>query len=393
MRIIPLRHFTIAYVAALLLIALVAGATHWIVDRIARDQAIFTSQIEIAARQPMLVQRAAFLVSRLTDGPDDERTPARIELGQAIDKMEDIHKALIAGTELDGIELYQSNNVDRLYFEPPINLDQQVRRFIGLARALIDMPDDGLATADTTISELMAEANGNLPVNLEAAVSIYEAEARTHVARLRHILAVMLGLLIATLVAEALLLFRPLFIRVRDQQQTLLDMARTDPLTNSHNRRSFIALAEAEHARIRRSGKPASLLMLDIDKFKNINDSYGHGVGDEAIRDMADTCLANLRGADFLGRIGGEEFCIVLPDTNERDALQAAEKIRAAIEASETDAGGGTKISFTVSIGLAEIRQDSDSLHKVMEIADTRLYAAKQGGRNRVVGSDGGTDG
>ncbi len=392
MKIIPLRHFTIAYVAALLLIALVAGATHWIVDRIARDQEVFTSQIEIAARQPMLAQRTAFLVSRLADGPAGERTAARIELAQAIDNMDAIHKALIAGTELDGIELYQSNNVDRLYFEPPINLDQQVRRFISLARTLIDLPDSQLAAAGKTISELLAEASGKLPVNLEAAVLVYESEARAHVARLRHILVVMLGLLIATLVAEALLLFRPLFIRVRDQQNALLDMARTDPLTNCHNRRSFIALAEAEHARIRRSGKPASLLMLDIDKFKNINDSYGHGAGDAAIRDMADTCLANLRGADFLGRIGGEEFCIVLPETNEQDGLRAAEKIRAAIEAGATDIGDGRTLSFTVSIGLAEIRPDSDSLHKVMEIADTRLYAAKQGGRNRVVGADGVTD-
>jgi diguanylate cyclase (GGDEF)-like protein len=235
---------------------------------------------------------------------------------------------------------------------------------------------------------LLSTARQGLPDSLSIAVKAYEADANAHVQKLRHILLAMLLVLLLTLIAESLFLFRPMFRRIREQHQELSDMARTDPLTGSHNRRRFIELAEAELARIRRTGQTASVLILDIDKFKNINDTHGHAIGDEAIRTMAQTCVDQLRGIDIFGRIGGEEFCIVLPETGVDNGLVAAEKLRKAVENSRTPLEDGNHLTFTVSIGLSPMTAETDSLHAAMEQADSNLYKAKQTGRNRVVGPE-----
>jgi len=164
------------------------------------------------------------------------------------------------------------------------------------------------------------------------------------------------------------------------QAEELQTLATTDPLTGVYNRRRFFALAEAEWTRFSRYERPLSMLMIDIDYFKSINDRFGHDVGDTVIMRIADACRSAKRDVDTLARIGGEEFAILLPETSAEDAALFGERLRIAI----AQPNGKGLAPVTISVGVAEANGSSDSVAKLMKRADDALYAAKSSGRNRV---------
>ncbi len=158
--------------------------------------------------------------------------------------------------------------------------------------------------------------------------------------------------------------------------------ARTDPLTGICNRRSFLAEASLSIKRAQRKGEPVSLLMFDIDHFKSINDNHGHGVGDEALRQFSQTIRKTVRETDVFGRLGGEEFALLITETRP-DSLHTAERLRNSISGIRLDAAGET-VQFTSSIGIAY--RDSDvTVEQLLRRADQALYCAKKRGRNIVV--------
>jgi diguanylate cyclase (GGDEF)-like protein len=157
----------------------------------------------------------------------------------------------------------------------------------------------------------------------------------------------------------------------------------TDPLTGLLNRRYFNELSEKEAARSRRHGLSFAVLMLDIDHFKRINDTFGHPVGDVAIKALAQVCNKALRPHDILARYGGEEFILTLPHTDEEGARVVAERIRQAVEEIEL-ATPTDPVRFTVSIGISIYKKDRP-FEQLVGRADEALYKAKQNGRNRVI--------
>lgn len=165
-------------------------------------------------------------------------------------------------------------------------------------------------------------------------------------------------------------------------QQDLLRQARTDFLTGAANRQHFMETAERLWLRAQRDGAPISILMIDIDHFKRINDTYGHLAGDDVLRAFAAVCCDALRPSDLFGRLGGEEFAAVLPRADLPGAQEAAERLRAAVAALEPQTGG-VRARVTVSIGVAQSAGD-DRLDDAIARADAALYVAKQSGRNRV---------
>jgi diguanylate cyclase (GGDEF)-like protein/PAS domain S-box-containing protein len=173
-------------------------------------------------------------------------------------------------------------------------------------------------------------------------------------------------------------------------QHELEVQANRDFLTDVANRRHFFAKANEELARAVRYETPLSLLMLDIDHFKNVNDTYGHAVGDQVLKRVAQVCKDALREVDLLGRIGGEEFAILLPQTPGELAVDVAERIRQAIaQAALCFAPDGKGISITVSLGVSTLARDHADAPPVtadalMQAADTALYQAKNSGRNKV---------
>mgnify|MGYP001214746533 CR=1 FL=1 len=160
-------------------------------------------------------------------------------------------------------------------------------------------------------------------------------------------------------------------------------LATTDALTGANNRRHFLERAEDEVSRVKRYARPLSFLMLDIDHFKEINDTFGHAVGDDVLRALSSECKKLLRKTDIFGRVGGEEFAAILPETTLEVATQVAERIRQALAKVEID-GHGYSVLFTVSIGIVE-QEYHQNLSDIMYSADKALYEAKKTGRNKVV--------
>jgi len=167
-------------------------------------------------------------------------------------------------------------------------------------------------------------------------------------------------------------------------ERALEKLAQIDELTGLANRRHFMLLAEQELSRMVRYGGVLSVLMMDIDHFKQVNDTYGHHTGDLVLRELGRLCRETLRDVDFVGRIGGEEFAVMLPQTNGTRALEVAERLRQVIERAEVPLDRGLPLHFTLSIGVTTMSDGNANIDSLLDQADKALYRAKRGGRNRV---------
>lgn len=162
-------------------------------------------------------------------------------------------------------------------------------------------------------------------------------------------------------------------------------LADTDPMTELANRRAFMDRAESEFRRAQRRGQPLSVLMMDIDHFKTVNDNHGHQVGDEVITSVAQLAASQLRAdVDLIGRLGGEEFAVVMPYMTGDQAAIRAEHIRRLIEAFDFGSGVGAGMLMTVSLGVSQLGESDREFASVLARADRALYRAKEAGRNRV---------
>jgi diguanylate cyclase (GGDEF)-like protein len=171
-------------------------------------------------------------------------------------------------------------------------------------------------------------------------------------------------------------------LRLKELNAALDEAMRTDFLTGLMNRRAFFDRVRPEISRSRRHRRPLCILMGDIDRFKAVNDRYGHDVGDKVLRETAHTFSSALRSEDLKVRWGGEEFLALLPETDVAGAAKAAEKLRAIIEQTAFEVAGNS-IHVTISIGLAQ--EDNDDPEMAIRAADQALLEAKRSGRNRVV--------
>lgn len=168
------------------------------------------------------------------------------------------------------------------------------------------------------------------------------------------------------------------------RENQLYQRATRDALTGVFNRGHFTEMAMLEIDRARRFGEPLSAVMLDIDHFKKVNDTYGHHIGDKVIIALAQLLTAQIRKIDFVGRLGGEEFAILLPRANKEPAAEVARRVRLLVSELRVPISPEQEISFTVSIGVAALRPTTRDLQELLRNADAALYTAKREGRNRV---------
>jgi len=167
-------------------------------------------------------------------------------------------------------------------------------------------------------------------------------------------------------------------------EKRLIDMATRDELTGLINRREFFTLATHEEERAKREGHVVSVMMIDADYFKKVNDTYGHAVGDDVLRNLADNCRKIFRKTDVVGRYGGEEFSVMLPGAKEDMAIIIAERLRSSIAESVVPSDKGD-VKYTVSIGIACATGKDVKIEGLLDRADRALYTAKAQGRNRAI--------
>ncbi len=174
--------------------------------------------------------------------------------------------------------------------------------------------------------------------------------------------------------------------RLRHNVQLSLEMAITDQLTGLHNRRYMSRHLDALMGNAKKNGRPLAFVIMDIDFFKQVNDTYGHDIGDEVLKEFASRISANVRGIDLACRYGGEEFVVAMPDTDMAFAYNIAERLRQSIETTPVrisrDPGS---LNITISIGIAQAEGEGDTADALLHRADQALYRAKRTGRNKVV--------
>lgn len=179
--------------------------------------------------------------------------------------------------------------------------------------------------------------------------------------------------------------FNRMVIALRESHDKLVERANTDSLTNLYNHRHFQERLSVELSRAERFGRPVSVIMLDIDNFKTLNDTHGHPVGDIVLKDVARILSAEVRDIDVVARYGGEEFALVLPETALEEAQIAAERVRLAVQRHCFTGGDGETISVTISLGVAQYPIHSVEREGLIMAADLAMYQAKSMGRNRSV--------
>ncbi len=226
------------------------------------------------------------------------------------------------------------------------------------------------------VGEVLAGISVSLP--LEPIYTASRAQARN--INLFHGAAWLLGMGLIGLVA----LGSKRESAARERAEQAEEQASRDGLTGLYNHRMFYALLQEEIVRTQRYKRPTSLLMLDIDYFKRVNDTHGHQTGDAILKGLGDLLVKQARAIDRVCRYGGEEFALILPETDATAAMNIAERLCAAVERQAFEVGDGKTIVITVSIGVATYPQHANSPEGLVEAADAALYAAKRDGRNRI---------
>ena len=370
------------YLAAILIVASLSILCHVAlvreIDRNDRAAAV----ISLSGRQRMLSQRIAGMAAAYRLGVPGARESLIGSINVFDQNSRELLNQITAIPHDDPIR----NTLLQLYLDGPQSAQASSQLFLSEARDVAmrsaDNPD-----AIRLSNSLFDQARSPLLDQFEGIVDVQHKQSGSDIHSLERSQNIMLALILLTLFLEAALIFRPMVERITVFGANLVTVAATDPLTGLQNRRAFLQSGEAELIRARRYQRPLSLLMLDVDHFKAINDTHGHGAGDLVLQTLADTITQTLRSIDRSGRLGGEEFAILLPETSLAGATLVAERLRLIIAALEVDYAAAA-IRVTVSIGVTQIASTIPTLTEALVFADRAMYLAKAQGRNRVVATN-----
>lgn len=371
------RRLTIGYICALTIVALFTIVSHFVLVGVLKTQDGSAAVINMSGRQRMLSQRIASLAAQYTLGD----VQVRPQLVAATDRFARQNDSLVHGDPAIGIAPATLPALRSLYFSPPVRLDAKTQDYVAEAQQIADAPP-GDPRMKPVLTRLFAQATPLLQ-GLEQVVTVHERASETVLMRLERIQDATLIVVLLTLLLEALGIFRPLVQRVSLYARQLVNLATTDPLTGALNRRSFMERGLEAIRDCRREQGALGALMIDADHFKRINDIFQHAGGDAVLQALTQTLKREVRGGDLVGRLGGEEFAVLLPRTGLAAAQQTAERVRLAVSSMQVEREGAT-IPVTVSIGLTVLAQGDTSIDALLARADQALYSAKRNGRNRV---------
>lgn len=374
------RYLISSYGLALAIIAILSIASHLVLDRELRLDRDSAAIVNASGRQRMYAQQIASLAARHALGDRDART----RLLATVDAFSRAHVALLRGDASRRVDAGLADPALRtIYLGRRYALNARVAAFVASARASAAL-NAGDPRIRRTARPLFTATDGTLLAGLNAIVAVHQLESE---ARLRHLAQlewVILAIVLSTLGVEALGIFQPMVRRINAYAVELRTLAATDPLTGVLNRRSFNERGSTEIRKSARYGHDLTLLMIDIDHFKAVNDRFGHDGGDGVLRAVSKALFAEIRAFDLLARLGGEEFAVLLPDTDVAGARPLAERLRERIASMKVTTASGP-VSVTISIGVAAVDRNVPTLAPSLTLADAALYEAKATGRNRVV--------
>ena len=373
------------YLGTLAFIAILISVSIIIIDYIAAEESRMVEVNDIGGRQRMLSERVVHLLLEYAVETDVAARDDIVELlNLSLVAFDRTHNLLIRGHLSNGQNVIFSDNIDDIFFGAPEYLDKKARIFIYNTREVLDREWSPGLISNYYLKQLREAAKQDLHSSMEVLAAQYTKNSKIRISRLRMVVAALLGGIVILVFGVGIFVFIPMFRRIENQEQELHKKAFIDPLTNCHNRRSFLTNAGTAFERSRRYDHTFAVLYIDIDHFKSINDTHGHAIGDEAIKEMTRICEENIRDSDILGRLGGDEFGIILQECGLDYATQTAEKLRSCVS-DHIIPGDTTAIRISISIGAVTIIESDDDASDILKRADKNLYEAKQMGRNLVI--------
>lgn len=381
---------TNVYILSLAVIAILSIITHFVLQSVIEEQSETGLLVNKSGQQRMLSQRASlFAIEFLKTGNEE----AKLLTLSALQQLEENHSFLIK-PHVDAIKDNKpspmSPKMQSLYFKDPVNIDKNIQQFREYILFAVENQQSDIKSEreqNELIKPFLDMARLPFLSSLNSVVSQYEKESVLDIAELKLAQNVVLVIVMLTILLEALFVFRPMVSRISQFAKQLQHEANYDHLSNIYNRRAFFMVTEKLIQLPIRNNEPFSIILMDIDKFKAINDTYGHDAGDMVIFELAQLLKRELRNADVVARFGGEEFIIFMSKTSLSNAVLIAEKITTLVENTDFSLGD-INLKVTVSSGVTE-GSASDGLDFAIKRADERLYKAKTTGRNRVCGEDG----
>ena len=391
------RQLARRYIAALSLIALLTIISQAIVQFLIANQEYDSRVVNIAGRQRMLSQKITKTIYYILSAQSaDAASLYRKELDEAVNLWERSQVGLLKGDLEMGLPGNNSQAVITLFS----SIEPHHAAIVAAARAILSSTGSTEALDRSILT--IKDHEAPFLKGMNDIVFRYDEEAKAKVDLAKWIEIALLCITLSVLVLEAVYIFAPATRRIRQDvremaqrdkelgrrnadlarlNEELHKMARSDVMTRLPNRLAANEFLRNEFLRMRRSNMPYTVLMIDIDLFKHVNDTHGHAVGDQVLIGVAQALKTTLRGSDFCARFGGEEFLALLPATETSDAYQVAEKLRHAIEFTPDPVAG----RITVSIGLAMANPEQADEDVAVREADNNLYAAKETGRNKVM--------
>lgn len=399
-------HMSFRYLLALGLLAGLAFADYLILKHQILSTESDAAQINTSGRQRMLVERTALLARYLVSTPDRrERANVREQLFEAIQLLEQYQDAMIHGDPSLRLPGNPPPEVRALYFGPPMFLQTRLRNYLTAVKVLSRTPDAELTPQETHLGYIRTVASGKMLAALDHVVDHYQKQSEAKIARVERLERWIFWTTFLVLGATGLFIFRPMVRRVHQEMDRLAHsyqelnnvtkellkvneklerLALLDPLTELLNRRGLQQALSVEIQRIQRDPSDLHVLLVDLDDFKTINDTLGHAVGDIVLKEVALKLKASLRVTDYVARIGGDEFMILLPQTRRAEGMQVAEKVRFAIAGAKILLSSGKAVQATASLGFMAVSQETPSIDELLTETHVALSKSKEAGKNRV---------
>jgi len=372
-----LQSLTVAYISALSLIAILSIFGHLVTAHLTSNQkenaeVTFTITNMRSLVDTVISQAAAFKASK--DSFDDDL------INQSLDQLQ---------KECSRIETYGSDAINGILRDPQFELNDRIKKFVKITDDyLMYTRTDRKVEAAAAFTVLTGEPSRVLEINLDLALQQYRAAVMKQIEHSYELQFVGVLIILLVLFLEATFIFRPIVRHLAEYHQHLIKLALTDMLTGLNNRRAFMQLANAGLDYYNRHKKPFALVLMDLDHFKLINDTYGHKVGDLVLQHYSALVQKGLRAHDMLGRIGGEEFAIFLPQTTAEEAMPMIERLRKTVSDASCpyiDGNGENKmLKYSASFGVLTVTSGKWTLDELFIKVDEQLYKAKEQGRNRV---------